>query len=95
MTILGACECCLGGPLVLIGLLTALRLGWLAHHRPAPPAPINRDVLAPHAPLYGARRLETRTIPPLETWPENPMRDTLVIARPARLWWDTTERKDW
>jgi hypothetical protein len=25
--------------------------------------------------------------------PENPMRDTLIVARP--LWWDTTERKEY
>ena len=36
-----------------------------------------------------------RVVPPVETRPENPMRDTLVVARPARLWWDTTERKEY
>jgi hypothetical protein len=81
----------------------AARATWQRTHRPVTPA-VNRDVLAPPGPLYGARRLPVRPVPPVVAdathdrtvrgiWQENPMRDTLVVARP--LWWDATERKEY
>lgn len=42
----------------------AARATWQRTHRPAPPA-CNRDVLAPPGPLYGARRLPVRPVPPV------------------------------
>ena len=86
MTILQACECCLGAPLVGVA---AWALLCVRRRRPARHYRVGYDALHP---LPDVR---PRAIPPVETRPENPMRDTLVIARPARLWWDMTERKDW
>src|SRR5689334_5748446 len=97
MTILGCCEWCLGGPLVLIGLLTALRLGWAAHHRPAmhyrvgydathPLPNVTPRILAPEE--YDAHFRTVRGI-----WTPNPMRETLIVARP--LGWDGQPRKEY
>jgi hypothetical protein len=104
-TILGCCAWWVGGLLVLVGLWTALRLGWAAHHRPAPAPRVNQDVLAPSAPIYGARRLAVRPVPPVVT-PERAAHDDLVrnlfgpeyviVARPnGPLGWDAQPRKEY
>lgn len=66
--------------------------------RPVPPRR-NYDALAPLAPLYGARRLPTRPLRPYTAQEQALIAtvwgaDTLEVARPARLGWDATERKD-
>jgi hypothetical protein len=93
-TILGCCAWWVGGLLVLIGLWTALRLGWAAHHRPALRYPVGRDACHP---LPG---VQPRVLPPADyeahyrtvagIWQPNPMTETLIVARP--LGWDAQPR---
>jgi hypothetical protein len=70
--------------------LVAVLDAWGRTRRELQPAPPRRnyDVLAP-----APRSQATRLTPPVVAPPENPMRDTLIVARP--LWWDTTERKEY
>jgi hypothetical protein len=56
-------------PGLAVGVLVACialaaRATWRRTHRPVTPA-VNRDVLAPPGPLYGARRLPVRPVPPV------------------------------
>jgi hypothetical protein len=93
-TILGACGWCVVAPLVLIGLGTALRLGWAAHHRPALRYPVGRDACHP------LPSVQARVLSPAEyeahyrlvrnIWQPNPMTETLIVARP--LGWDAQPR---
>ena len=96
-TLLPACAWCVGAPLVILGLWTALRLGWAAHHRPALRYPVGRDALHP-LPDVAARTLAPadyeahyRTVRGI--WQENPMRDTQIVAVP--LGWDGQPRKEY
>jgi hypothetical protein len=70
--------------------LVAVLDAWGRTRREPQPAPPRRnyDVLAP-----APRSQATRPVPPVVAPPENPMRDTLIVARP--LWWDATERKEY
>jgi hypothetical protein len=59
-------------PGLAVGFLVAC-IALAAHKysspRPGPPA-CNRDVLAPPGPLYGARRLPVRSVPPVVVPPD-------------------------
>ena len=85
MTLVQVCAGCLIAPLVGCA-------GWaLLCVRARRPRPALRYPVGVDA-LHRLPDVAPRPVPPLDT-PENPMRDTLIVARP--LWWDTTERKEY
>ena len=95
MTILQACECCLGAPLV--GCVGWALLCVRRRSRPALRYRVGYDA------LHALPPMPTRPIPPAAyeqhyrtvrgIWQPNPMTDTLVVARP--LGWDAQPRKEY
>ena len=69
--------------ILLACIALAARAVWQRRRRPVLRYPVGQDATHPRPDVA------PRPVPPLDP-PENPMRDTFVVARPARLWWDTT-----